>query len=146
MSLYNLENFKRILRDEKLRVTSQRLEVYKYVFSSHDHREADEIYMSLHRRKIGVSRATVYRTMDILYKHGFVRRMDIGRGRWLFEPRLDNSHHDHLVCVQCGEIEEFFDEEIEMRQDVVAKEFGFSLVRHIHQLFGICNNCREQKL
>ena len=146
MSLYNLENFKRILRDEKLRVTSQRLEVYKYVFSSHDHREADEIYMSLHRKKIGVSRATVYRTMDILYKHGFVRRMDIGRGRWLFEPRLDNSHHDHLVCVQCGEIAEFFDEEIEMRQVAVAKEFGFSLVRHIHQLFGSCKNCREQKL
>jgi Fur family ferric uptake transcriptional regulator len=83
--------------------------------------------------------------MDILYNHGFVRRMDIGKGRWLFEPRLDNFHHDHLVCVKCGEITEFYDEVIEKKQDAVAKEYGFSLVRHIHQLFGICNNCKEQK-
>lgn len=144
MSCFDLESFKRILREENLRVTPQRLEVYRQVFSSGEHREADEIYLSLRRKNVNVSRATVYRTMDIMHQHGFVRRMDIGQGRWLFEPRVDSTHHDHLVCIQCGEITEFLDEQIELRQEEVARAFDFSLERHIHQLFGLCTNCQEQ--
>jgi len=144
MNHHDLENFKRILRKENLRVTPQRLEVYRQVFSTDKHREAEEIYISLLRKKIGVSRATVYRTMDILYKHGFVRRMDIGQGRWLFEPRTGSSHHDHLICVECGEITEFIDDKIEAQQEEVARKFDFRIARHIHQLYGICKKCREQ--
>ena len=64
--------------------------------------------------KIKVSRATVYRTIDVLVKNRLVRKMDVGDGKSLFEPRLDDTHHDHMICIKTGKIIAFYDEEIEL--------------------------------
>ena len=89
-----------------------------------------------------VSRATVYRTIDVLVKNNLVRKLELGDGRNRYENKLDSSHHDHIICIQCGKINEFMDEDIENLQDEIAKKYQFKIVRHIHQIFGLCKDCK----
>ncbi len=141
----NIERFKDTLQREGLRLTRQRMAVLKDILASEGHRECDEILFSLRKKQISVSRATVYRTLDILEKAGFVRKMDVGDGRSRYENKLSQSHHDHLICLECGRIIEFVDLEIENRQAQLSKDQGFKLLSHSHQLFGICARCQPAK-
>ena len=124
-----------ILRSEGLRYTVQRQAVWDEIRKSDEHRDAEDIYLKLKSNDIRVSRATVYRTMDVLVKNKLVRKMDVGEGRSLFEPRLDNRHHDHMICMDTGNIIEFFDEELENLQEKIAEKYGYKVIRHVHQLF-----------
>jgi len=141
----HIDHFKQALQAESLRLTSQRLAVLEDILASDDHRECDDIFLSLRERGVPVSRATIYRTLDIMEKVGFVRKMDIGDGRFRYKNRLAQSHHDHLICLECGRIIEFVDRGIERRQELLSKEYDFQLIRHVHQLFGICRECRTKK-
>ena len=86
-----LEKFKKVLKDENLKLTPQRVEVFREVCNSEEHREAEQIYLALRKKDLNVSRSTVYRTMDILYQYDLVQRMDIGDGKWRYEHWL-NCH------------------------------------------------------
>ena len=141
----HINRFKQALRTGSLRLTSQRLAVLEDILVSEEHRECDDIFISLRERGIPVSRATIYRTLDILEKVGFVRKMDIGDGRFRYENKLARSHHDHLICLECGRIIEFVDRGIERQQERLSKEYDFQLIRHVHLLFGICRACRVKK-
>ena len=123
------------LRKEGLRFTQQRQAVWNEIQKSHDHRDAEEIYISIRTSGTKVSRATVYRTIDILVNNGLLRKMDMGDGRNRFEPRLDDKHHDHIICLETGDIIEFYSDELEKLQETIAKDHGYELVRHVHQLF-----------
>ena len=92
--------------------------------------------------KVNVSLATVYRTLDILVKNNFIRKMDIGEGKFIYETKLNHPHHDHMICVECGKIIEFHEEKIEELQDKVCENINFKIIRHIHQLFGVCKECQ----
>ena len=108
-----LKKFKNILKDENLKMTPQRVEVFRQVCDSNEHQESEEIFISLRKRDVNISRATVYRTMDILYQYDLVQRMDIGDGKWRYEHWLDCHQHDHLICIRCGTIVEFINAQIE---------------------------------
>jgi Fur family ferric uptake transcriptional regulator len=108
-----IHNFKEILRKEGLRYTKQRQAVWDEIQNSQEHRDAEDIYMSIRNNGVNVSRATVYRTIDVLVK----------------------NHHDHMICIETGKIIEFYNEELEDLQEKIAEENGYMLVRHIHQLF-----------
>ena len=131
----NKENLTEILKKEGLRYTLQRQSVWDEIKRSEEHRDAESIYQSLRDDNISVSRATVYRTIDVLVKNKMVRKMELGDGKSLYEPKLDNEHHDHMICVDSGKIIEFFDQELELLQDKIAKKYGYKVVRHVHQLF-----------
>ena len=124
-----------ILHKEGLRYTAQRKAVWDEIRESQEHRDAEDIYLSLRTKSIRVSRATVYRTIDLLVKNNLVRKMDVGDGRSRYEPRLDDNHHDHMICTETGDIIEFFDEELELLQEKIARKQGYTVVRHVHQLF-----------
>ena len=124
-----------ILKSEGLRYTEQRKAIWEEIRNSNEHRDAEDIYLKLKSNGVRVSRATVYRTIDVLVKNRLVRKMDVGEGRSLFEPRLDDKHHDHMICIDTGNIIEFYNEELENLQDKIAKENGYEVVRHVHQLF-----------
>ena len=138
----NVQLLKDGLQNEGLRYTSQRQIVWDEICKTDDHRDAEEIYFKIKQGGHKVSRATVYRTIDVLVKNNLVRKLELGDGRNRYENKLDSSHHDHIVCIQCGRIDEFMDENIEKLQDEIAKKYHFKIVRHIHQLFGICKDCR----
>ena len=124
-----------ILKSEGLRYTEQREAIWNEIRDSNEHRDAEDIYLKLKSNGVSVSRATVYRTIDVLVKNRLVRKMDVGEGRSLFEPRLDDKHHDHMICIETGDIIEFYNEELENLQDKIAAENGYEVVRHVHQLF-----------
>ena len=140
--MHNTDKLKRILHKENRRYTQQRQEVWDEICSTNEHRDAEDIYNSLRKRQTNVSRATVYRTIDVLVKNNLVRRLDLGDGRSRFENKMGIAHHDHIVCLDCRKIVEFMNEDIEEIQEQVAKEMGFEIVRHVHQLFG---NCLDEK-
>ena len=143
MTDVELKKFMKVLRNENLKLTPQRVEIFREVCDSDEHREAEEIYLALRERDVHVSRATVYRTMNILYQHDLVRRMNIGDGKWRYEHWLDCHQHDHLICIRCGTIVEFMNPQIEEIQKDVADKFNYKLVKHVHQLFGLCKQCRK---
>ena len=135
------DTLKKVLKKEGLRYTLQRQAIWDELYASDEHRDAEEIYLALYNSGLNVSRATVYRTIDVLVKNNLVRKLDLGDGRARYENKMDTAHHDHLICVQCGKIEEFMDNVIENQQEVIVENFGYRLIRHIHQLFVICDEC-----
>ena len=142
MNQPNPNLLKKVLQKENLRYTQQRQSIWDELCSSEEHRDAEEIYLSLRKNAIIASRATVYRTIDVLVKNKLVRKLDLGDGKALYENKIDATHHDHLICVQCGKIEEFIDDNIEKIQDDIVKSFGYKMIRHIHQLFVLCDECQ----
>ncbi|NWJ42731.1 transcriptional repressor [Marine Group I thaumarchaeote] len=139
-----INNFKTVLKTENMKFTPQRLLVLKEMVNSKEHRECEEIYLALRKAGNNVSRATVYRTMDILVKHDFARKLDIGDGKSRYETKINHPHHDHMICIECGSITEFMNDDIEDLQDDICKQFDFKLIRHIHQLFGVCKKCSKK--
>ena len=124
-----------ILKSEGLRYTDQRQAIWDEIRNSNEHRDAEDIYLELKEGNVKVSRATVYRTIDVLVKNRLVRKMDVGDGRSLYEPRVDDEHHDHMICLDTGDIIEFYNKELEDLQDTIAKKYGYKVIRHVHQLF-----------
>ena len=131
----DLTEFSEALKNEKLKLTPQRSSIFEEVIYGEKHRECDEIFKSLESKGLNVSRATVYRTLDILSKYDFVRTMDIGDGKVRYESKIDDPHHDHMICVETGKIIEFVSDEIEDIQDQIAEKHGYEIIKHIHQLF-----------
>ena len=131
----SLEILKSVLKKESLRLTDQRIAIWNQIQNSKKHLDVEEIFSLLKIKKKNVSRATIYRTLDVLVKNRLIRKMDVGDGYSLYEPRLDNDHHDHMICEDTGDIIEFFSEELELLQEKIAREHGYTVVRHTHQLF-----------
>ena len=130
------DQLKKILKTEGLRYTKQRQKVWDEIRISSEHRDAEEIYLAINKNKdLKVSRATVYRTIDVLVRNNLVRKMELGDGRALYEHKIDEEHHDHIICVETGKIIEFYDEKLESLQENIVKDHGYELVRHVHQLF-----------
>ena len=131
----NIELLFEALIKEGLRFTEQRKFIWDEITSSDDHREAEDIFLSLRKKNINVSRATVYRTIDVLVKNNLVRKLDIGDAPSKYENKIDSHHHDHMICLETGYIIEFYNEELENLQDEIAKKHGYKVIRHVHQLF-----------
>ena len=135
-NMNHIDQLKNILKTEGLRYTKQRLQVWDEIRISSEHRDAEEIYIAINKNKaLKVSRATVYRTIDVLVKNNLVRKMDLGDGRALYEHKIDDGHHDHIICVETGKIIEFYNEDLEILQENIVKKHGYELVRHVHQIF-----------
>ncbi|MBD68194.1 MAG: transcriptional repressor [Candidatus Marinimicrobia bacterium] len=135
-NMNHIDQLKNILKTEGLRHTKQRQQVWDEIRISSDHRDAEEIYIAINKNKdLKVSRATVYRTIDVLVKNNLVRKMELGDGRALYEHKIDDGHHDHIICVETGKIIEFYNEDLEILQENIVKKHGYELVRHVHQLF-----------
>ena len=132
----HIDILKNVLSNEGLRYTKQRQIIWDEIRTSAEHRDAEKIYNQLKKKnKINVSRATVYRTIDVLVKNDLVRKMELGDGRALYEHKYNEEHHDHMICVETGKITEFYNEKLEDLQEEIVKKHGYELVRHVHQLF-----------
>ena len=141
-TIITMQILKETLQKEGLRYTQQRQEIWNELCSSDEHRDAEEIFFTLRKRGLNISRATVYRTIDVLVKNKLIDKLDIGDGRARFEYNEKYLHHDHLICTRCGKIVEFYNDEIEDLQNKIAKQYNFKLLDNSHQLFGICEDCQ----
>ena len=127
-----------------MKCTPARLSIFKEVYSSSEHFDADEIYFRLRSEKKRVSRATVDRTLDLLVENGFVSKVNVGQSQVHFENTLAQKHHEHLVCTQCGKIIEFNNKLLEEEQNRICKEYGFLPTKHNLIVFGLCDKCQRR--
>ena len=121
------------LRNTGLKVTVPRLRVLDLFHQSKDrHLTAEDVYRKLLEDHTDIGLATVYRVLTQFEQAGLLMRHHFESGKAVYELN-EGNHHDHLVCLQCGRVEEFYDAEIEKRQTKVAKDRGYSI--HDHQLY-----------
>jgi Fur family transcriptional regulator, ferric uptake regulator len=137
-----VERFVGYLREHNLPVTAQRLAIADVLLTSERHLSAEEVATEVTARGRSVGTATVYRTIDTLLESGLVVERDFGEGFRRFEPARDVPHHEHLVCTQCGRVEEFRDERLERMTTLVAESRGFARQRHRLVIHGVCKDCQ----
>lgn len=139
------QRFEEFLKGENLKMTPQRRRVFEKAFEVHEHFSVETMYEWL-KAEDGpdVSRATVYRTLEVLERGGFIEAVETGRGEVVYEHILGHEHHDHMVCRVCGKIAEFQDEEIEALQRKNAEKLGFIMTGHMLRLSGVCGDCAEE--
>lgn len=140
------KRFESFLRSRSLKLTPQRRRIFERAFATHEHFSAERLYDWL-REEPGprVSRATVYRTLGLLLEGGFLAAFDAGAGELVYEHVLGHHHHDHMLCLSCGRIDEFHDERIEELQLEACRRKGFELVTHDLRLRGYCKSCARKR-
>ncbi len=133
------------LKSAGLKATLPRLKILEVFHSGrHRHMSAEDVFKELLAENHEIGLATVYRVLTQFEQAGLLKRSNFESGKAVFE--LDHGdHHDHLVCLRCGRVEEFFDEDIERRQREIATDRGFTLQDHSLALYGYCNkpDCRS---
>ncbi|HLW04635.1 MAG TPA: ferric iron uptake transcriptional regulator [Azoarcus sp.] len=140
----NSQNLKNI----GLKATYPRLRILNLFQNSENrHLTAEDVYRQLIADNMDIGLATVYRVLTQFEQAGLLERHYFEAGKAIFELN-EGHHHDHLVCLQCGAVEEFFDAEIERRQELIAKERGFKVKDHALYLYADCmrENCERREL
>ena len=119
-----------------VKLTDQRKIIAKVMSESDDHPDVDELYKRASKIDSRISIATVYRTVKLFEESGILAKHEFKGGKARYE-KLNESHHDHLIDVKTGEIIEFVDDEIEKLQKKVAEKYGYELVDHKLELYGV---------
>lgn len=130
--------------DQKgLRSTAQRRLVTETFFRAVGHLSIEELLDIVRQQDPKVGYATVYRTLKLLTDSGLASARHFGDGFSRYEVAHLDEHHDHLICLRCGHIEEFESDEVEELQERIAAAHGFVLQRHRHELYGVCRACHD---
>ncbi len=130
------------LEEHKLKRTKQREIILDAFLEAHDHVTSEELYRAIRSCNPRIGYTTVYRTMKLLVDAGLAQERHFADGIARYE--IEHEHHDHLVCTKCGKIVEFECQMIERSQDEIAERYGFLVLRHRHELYGHCGDCREE--
>jgi len=138
-----LNNFKELLKKNNLKFTIQREIILESLYSSNEHLTPEDLHQLIKIKypdlKVGI--ATIYRTLSLLEESNMVTSISLDAQAKKYELGA-KEHHDHLICTKCGKITEFVDEEIEKRQQSIAKELGFAMSDHSMQIYGLCKDCQ----
>lgn len=130
------------LRERGVRLTPQRRLILRRAVT-HLHFAAEELVEEVRKIDGSVARGTVYRTLTLLHQAGVLEKHDFQYGPPYYEVTLGKAHHDHLMCIQCGEIIEFQEPRVERLQDEVVRRYGYQLLSHTHKLYGLCPQCQH---
>lgn len=131
------------LKKAGLKVTLPRLKILEILEKADPHHmSAEDVYKTLLESGDDVGLATVYRVLTQFQTAGLVKRHNFEGDHAVFEIE-QGEHHDHLVCVKCGRVDEFIDEVIERRQEVIAKQSEFKMTDHSLTIYGICKKCHS---
>ena len=137
-----ISKLKEIIKEKGLKYTKQREIIFETILNSTKHLNADELNIIINQKypteKIGI--ATIYRALAFLEESLLISSIDLHKEGKKFEPSTKN-HHDHLICIKCDKIIEFLDDSIEKKQEQIAQQNGFKLLKHTMYLYGICHNC-----
>jgi Fur family transcriptional regulator, ferric uptake regulator len=127
------------LKNSGLKATVPRLKILDiFQRSKQTHMSAEDVFRLLILENFDIGLATVYRVLTQFEQAGLLSRSQFEGGKALYELN-DGQHHDHLVCLDCGHVEEFFDTEIENRQHAIARRLGFEIADHALSLYAICS-------
>jgi Fur family ferric uptake transcriptional regulator len=131
----------RYLEQHGLKHTKQRDAILCTFLGAKRHVTSEELFSLLREQQPGIGHTTVYRTMKLLCEAGLAQERHFADGVTRYE--VEHEHHDHLICTRCGAIIEFECEVIEDTQNQIAERYGFLILRHRHELYGHCGECRK---
>lgn len=131
-----MDRLEKLCADKGMRMTDQRRVIARVLSTADDHPDVEEIHRRATAIDVRISIATVYRTMRLFEEAGVVERHDFQDGRSRYEEATDD-HHDHLIDLRTGKVIEFVNEEIEALQRKIAEQYGFRLVDHRLELYGV---------
>ena len=138
-----MQVFREYLDRKKLKQTPHRHLILETFLDGEGHRSVEDIYRAVRQRDAHIGYTTVYRTMKLLGEAGLARELDLSDGLTRYEHLYNHTHHDHLICTECGSSIEFFNAEIERLQDSASEKLGFKVLDHRLQIYGLCAACRS---
>lgn len=138
-----IQYFKNYLIKNQLRFTKQRQVILKLFLEKEGHFCVDELYYVLRRKFPQIGYTTVYRTLKLLNKAELARELDFYGKTRKYEHQFDQPHHDHLICVRCGNQIEVFDKKIEDLQIKLTRQYHFKPINHRLDIFGYCKECKD---
>lgn len=142
MSFPELDRFLEVLRRNGHRVTPERLQLFREIYDHHSHIDAQALLESIEARGRKVSRATLYRNLDLMARYGFVEKRRLGGNRFLYEHVHAGMRHNHLVCSECGRVAEFVSPAIEALQRQICTAHGFDPDDQTLQIHSRCVECQ----
>jgi len=138
-----LAQFSNYLKKKGLKITSQRLLVAEKIFGIQDHFTVDSLAEQLKDRRQEISRATIYRIVSVMVEADLLTEHNFGQNAKYYEHIPGHEHHDHILCLDCGRIDEFVNDRIEELQEQIAAQFGYQLADHSLNLYGRCKELQE---
>ncbi|MFH1826677.1 MAG: Fur family transcriptional regulator [bacterium] len=139
-----LAYYRNYLKQKGLRQTKQREIITRAFLLKKGHICVDELYYQLRKKFSRLGHTTVFRTLKLLKQAQIAGEVNFTGKRRRFEPTINQTHHDHLVCTKCGKVAEFFDSEIEKRQEKLCKKYKFYGSHHLMEIFGLCRRCQRR--
>ena len=134
--------FTDFLKKNNLKFTPERITVLDEIRNTDQHFEPESLLVRLKSKKVKISRATIYRTLELLVQSGLVKKNVFANGTTLYERKFGTRVHDHFLCEQCGRIIEFFDASLVEIHNRLAKKHQLVIHEYSHQIYGICQSCR----
>jgi Fur family transcriptional regulator, ferric uptake regulator len=133
------------LKQNDLKNTPERMIILQEVMKLDKHFEAENLFEHIKTMNIKVSRASIYRTLDLLVQCGLVNKINFDNSCFYYETTINKSSHDHFICNECGKIIEFYYPELEDIHKNLIEKFDLSISEYSHQIYGICKDCKQQK-
>jgi Fur family ferric uptake transcriptional regulator len=137
-----LQVFIDYLQANKLKLTPHRELILETFLENEGHRSVEDIYHTVKAIDPRIGYTTVYRMMKLLIRCGLAREIELADGITRYEHLFNHEHHDHLICMECGNSIEFYNPEIEALQDAASAQLGFKVLDHKLQIYGVCSNCQ----
>jgi Fur family ferric uptake transcriptional regulator len=131
------------LQANKLKLTPHRELILETFLENEGHRSVEDIYHSVKAIDPRIGYTTVYRMMKLLMLCGLAREIELADGMTRYEHLFNHQHHDHMICMECGQSIEFYNPEIESLQDAASAQLGFQVLDHKLQIYGVCRDCRD---
>ncbi len=121
--------------------TPARVKIVEFLSSSSSPVDVSEIISFLREENLNTNKVTVYRTMDLLFANGFIDKLEFGEGKFRYE--IKKGDHHHLVCTDCGSVEDVEDRYMEKLEKEIYQNNNFKVKHHSLEFFGICKNCQR---
>ena len=132
------------IKKNNLKTSKQREFVLKAIYDDGGHLSPEDIFTAIKKTCKNASVSSIYRILAFLEREGFVSSIEVDKTGKRYEI-AGGSHHDHIICVECGQIEEFYNDEIEKLQVEVTRERNFKLVGHDMLLYAVCKDCIKKQ-
>lgn len=137
------QKFREFLTTKGLKLTKERDEILNEILIMKKHFDPEELFIRLKAKRSKVSRASVYRTIPLLIESRLIEEVERIDRHAHYEKVSENRHHDHMICMKCGKIIEFYSPTLEMLQDEICQKEKFKGIKHSLEILGYCEKCRD---
>lgn len=137
--------FNKFLKERGQKFTKERAAILQRIFSYHGHFDTESLYLKIRETGLKASRASVYRTLNLLCECGLIEKVTKTEHGTIYEHTFGHEHHDHMLCIGCGTIIEFYSEDLERLQENICRRQDFKGVTHTLEIRGYCKKCQKNK-